>query len=172
MNGGRDGMGFPSGPGAMGILNKTKGIYAYSAEDRQKLYNQCNGMAKVIAQQPDKRMLVAASESKNSNLKIAAALYWGIVNETDELLFKAIEDPNPFVAHAAYESCHNIAKNKFGETYPFDSTHDCDADMKDSIMYMSKLYFENLKVKQATKPEKKKENKKDVRQILGLGPND
>jgi hypothetical protein len=159
----------PTGPS---LSSKTKGIYAYPIEDRQRIYNQCNSMAKVFSQQPDKRMLVAATESKNTNLKIAGALYWGIVNETDEMLFKAIEDPNPFVAHAAYESCHNIAKSKYGETYPFDSTHDCDAEMKDSVMYMSKLYFENLKLKQDKKPVTKKPEKKDVRQILGLGPND
>jgi hypothetical protein len=164
------GLGGPGGIGTAPSNENKNGIYSHSLEHRKSLHSQCSGMAKVFLQQPDKRMVYTAAESKNANLKIAAALYWGLVKETDEWLYKAIEDPNPFVAHAAYESCMLIAKDLYGETYPFESTHVHDAEMKDAVRHMTELYFANLKTK--TKPSKNKTETKDARKILGLGPND
>jgi hypothetical protein len=169
MNDGRSSIGESNGteslPGMLGASKET-GIMSYPIEHRKKLYAQCYGMAKVFSEQPDRRMVLTAAESKNVNLKIAAALYWGIVKETDEWLFKSIEDPNPFVAHAAYESCCQIAKGLHNENYPFESTHDCDAEMKDSVRHMTQLYFANLKTKKPKEPQKLA--KKSVQEILGI----
>lgn len=156
----------PSGIGRLPKVENKNGIYSVPLEHRKSLHAQCSGMAKVFLEQPDKRMIYTAAESKNVNLKIAAALYWGLAKQTDEWLFKAIEDPNPFVAHAAYESCVLIAKDVYGETYPFESTHIHDADMKDAVRHMTELYFANLKNK--PKPQPKKEEAKDPKKILGL----
>jgi len=158
---------FAVGPGSIGShnLQNTMGIYHLDQADRKALYQKCSTLAKVFAEQgDDKRMVFTAASSKNRDHRAAAALYWGIVKEVDDTLLNAIEDKDPFVCHAAYESCCKIAKDVYNTQYPFESTHKACEDEKDSVKHMTDIYFKSLKTKKpAIKPKQK-----TPAEILGL----
>jgi hypothetical protein len=145
--------------------NAYKGIFSLNLKQRKSLHAECSKMAKLFIEQDDRRLVHTAANSTFKN-KVAAALFWGLVEEHDDCLYHAMQDKNAFVVQAAYESCVLIAKKKYDNKYPFESGHDKNDEERETLAHMTEVYFGNLsKKKPANGVEKKK---RTVQDILGL----
>lgn len=129
-------------------------------------------MAKSLLKIDDNNMVEAAVHAKSPTNRAAAAVYFGLKNDSNECLFKLLNDENPLVVKEARNSCIKIAKDKFNDEVdlgPFDD----EAESKSTASEMWQLYFKKVanqkpKINQPVDNKPEPNKKKSVKEILGV----